>query len=272
MLLSELSRSAVTSDPKHRKTPATAATVRGHDRPGRGDMSKRTRWQPPYPAKDIGVPARKPVERRPKFLRSRDAMPEAEHLRPDAPELRIIDDINARTYWCIWPGCELRKIHDLPLCRDHVIVITEWEDPQIVVAREARATVTAAVDRGETIPANSRFGTGGYVYFLRVDDLIKIGYSTQPHRRLREYPPNAEVLAVIPGTKKSEAALHGRFRFALQRGREWFRPADEILEYVKEMVEHYGPPGPEYTNRHKAPGPKQTVGTRNYRGVKKTAA
>lgn len=235
-------------------------------------MSKRTRWQPPHPAKDIGVPASKPVEQRPKFLRSRDAMPEAESLRPDAPEMRIIDDINARTFWCIWPGCGHRKFHDLPLCRNHVFTINAWEDPQITAARTARAANTAAVERGETIPRDSRIGSDGYVYFLRVDDLIKIGYSTQPDRRLRAYPPNAEVLAVIPGTKKSEAALHGRFRFALQRGREWFRPADEILEYVNEMVQHYGPPGPEYTSRHRAPGPKQVVGTRNYRGIKKTAA
>lgn len=239
-------------------------------------MAKRTRWQPPHPAKDIGVPARR-VQPKPKFLRSRDAMPEPERLLPTSVEARTIDHILERVMWCIWPGCEKIKCHELMVCDAHRQVIATYQDPysraiqrRMEESQRKREENAAAVNRGEKIDKHAR--TGGYVYFVRIDDLIKIGYSTQPYQRLRAYPPNAEVLGVFPGTKELEADLHGRFRFALKKGREWFRVADEITEYVNEMVAHYGPPDKAFTDRYQDPGPRQTVGTRNWRGTKKTAA
>jgi len=204
-------------------------------------------------------------------------MPEPERLWAHSPELKAIDAIIERTQWCIWPGCGRVKNYELMVCKAHKKIIADYEDPSTKRLNELRAQAAGqrernieALDRGEKIDKNAR--TEGYVYFVRTGDLIKIGYSTQPYQRLRAYPPNAEVLGVFPGTKKLEADLHGRFRFALRKGREWFRVADEILEYVNEMVAHYGPPDKALTDRYQDPGPRQTVGTRNWRGTKKTAA
>ncbi len=244
-------------------------------------MSKRTRWQPPYPAKDVGKSAQGKTrdDRGPRLLRLPEAMLEPEQLWAHGPELEAIDAIIERTQWCIWPGCGRFKQYELMVCKDHRQFIIDYIDPptrrmneQIEALRRQKEANVAAVERGEKIAKDARVGVGGYVYFVRVDDLIKIGYSTQPYQRLRAYPPNAEVLGVFPGTKKLERDLHGRFRFALRKGREWFRVADEILEYVNEMVAHYGPPDKALTDRYQDPGPRQKVGTRNWRGTKKTAA
>lgn len=241
--------------PHKQKRPRRCANSPGRDRPGRGDMSKRTRWQPPHPAKDIGVPTPTPAQHKPKFLRTRDTMPVPEHLRYDSAEVKIIDAIIERTHWCIWPGCPNTKFHELMVCKVHRQVIADYVDPDTRWQQQRTAANIEAVDRGEKIQGD----IGGHVYFVRVGDLIKIGYSTQPYQRLRAYPPNAEVLGVFPGTRKSEADLHGRFRFALQKGREWFRPADEILEYIAEMIDHYGPPAGGYVDRFRDAQPRQTM-------------
>lgn len=185
-----------------------------------------------------------------------------------------------RSPWCIWPGCEYQKIRGTMLCHYHVaecaeLVFNLRRLPKVTVdARDVEQGAFAAwfrrqhpVDSGE--PPRPR---NGYIYILRTDDLIKIGYTTRPYDRLRQYPPSAEVLCVFPGTKERETELHSKFRFALRRGREWFRPADEILAYAQEMVALHGAPAKALTDRHREPGPRQKVGTRNDRGTKKTAA
>src|SRR5690554_2780796 len=44
----------------------------------------------------------------------------------------------------------------------------------------------------------------GWVYYIRVGDTIKIGFSQDVSQRMRTYPPNAELLAAHPGTLETE--------------------------------------------------------------------
>jgi hypothetical protein len=82
--------------------------------------------------------------------------------------------------------------------------------------------------------------TPGWVYYIRMGDTIKIGYSVDVAQRMRSYPPNAELLAAHPGTELVERQIHKRFREHLVQGREWFAPADEIMAHIESVVEQFG--------------------------------
>lgn len=76
-----------------------------------------------------------------------------------------------------------------------------------------------------------------YVYFIRSrkDGLIKIGFSTDAVRRIGEFEGGAskyEMIGVIEGDRKTEAALHRRFYNHRNHG-EWFNPHSDIMEFVK---------------------------------------
>ncbi len=79
----------------------------------------------------------------------------------------------------------------------------------------------------------------GHVYYLRVGDLIKIGFSADLARRIKEYPPNTVVLAAHPGTPRTERQMHERFSAHLARGREWFYPVDEITDHIAQVLAEY---------------------------------
>lgn len=82
----------------------------------------------------------------------------------------------------------------------------------------------------------------GWVYYIRMGDTIKIGYATDVAKRMRAYPPNAELLAAHPGTELLEKQMHQKFKPHLVRGREWFAPADEVMAHVASVVEQFGDP------------------------------
>src|SRR5690606_17625404 len=136
--------------------PHLLDTGRGRDRPGRGDMSERT----------PGLSA------------------------------EAIDRHLAQSPWCIWPGCEYQKIRDSMICHYHVaecaeLVFNLRKLPKVTVdARDVEQGAFAAwfrkrhpVDSDESPRARD-----GYIYILRTDDLVKIGYTTRPYDRLRQYP------------------------------------------------------------------------------------
>lgn len=82
--------------------------------------------------------------------------------------------------------------------------------------------------------------TPGWVYYIKVGDLIKIGFTTNLRSRLDSYPPDITVLAVHPGTPEVETRMHRKFRMSLERGREWFRPSLDINQHTKKARDDYG--------------------------------
>lgn len=83
----------------------------------------------------------------------------------------------------------------------------------------------------------------GWVYYLRVGDKLKIGYTANPGRRLKAYPPDSKLIAIHPGTKATERDMHHRFAHARLAGREWFAPDDlAINEHITNVLADYGNP------------------------------
>lgn len=73
----------------------------------------------------------------------------------------------------------------------------------------------------------------GTIYYLMVGDLVKIGYSIDFEQRLKQYPPNVEVLATHPGTRETERQMHHKFLHRVAKGREWFTPCSEIDQHIE---------------------------------------
>ncbi len=92
----------------------------------------------------------------------------------------------------------------------------------------------------------------GYVYFIRAgsEGGIKIGFSTQPPRRLASLQTsNHEELKLIGsfrGTTADERELHQRFCHLKIRG-EWFEPAEELTDLIYSKVRQ----------RHNLPAPSR---------------
>ena len=84
----------------------------------------------------------------------------------------------------------------------------------------------------------------GYVYFVQgcCGGAIKIGYSKEPERRLKElqtgYPDTLRILVLVPGTEKTEKYYQRKFEVHRLNG-EWFRPEPEVLDKIKELKEKY---------------------------------
>lgn len=73
------------------------------------------------------------------------------------------------------------------------------------------------------------------VYYIRVGDLIKIGYSQNINARIRAYPPSSRLLAVEQGSKHLEYRRHAQFREALVHPKEWFRPTVELIAHINNL-------------------------------------
>lgn len=74
----------------------------------------------------------------------------------------------------------------------------------------------------------------GWVYFIRVDGLIKIGWSSYPRQRFKQLRPT-EVLHWLPGTMEDEQQLHRGFRHLRAKGREYYRPDKELLHFIDQL-------------------------------------
>lgn len=72
----------------------------------------------------------------------------------------------------------------------------------------------------------------GFIYYLRVGEHVKIGWTKNLHQRMRAYPPTSELLGHHYGTKADERALHQQFAAYLAGGREWFSDVPELREHI----------------------------------------
>jgi hypothetical protein len=76
----------------------------------------------------------------------------------------------------------------------------------------------------------------GYVYFIRFSDRIKIGYTDDPHRRLKNLPHD-EILALVPGTMSTEKKYHNMFKDLRLTG-EWFASHRRLLDFIGTLPKH----------------------------------
>lgn len=205
------------------------------------------------------------------FVRPRD-----EPRRGDEPDwerrLRIESQRNARINraidWsgCIVPGCGesligyfRRPIHqpdrrdstlELPICYTHAAVVWnglldhQTKDPKFAEAIADVHERVAERKTNERAAAKTQHmaNTNGHIYFVRLNGLIKVGWSRDVDARLRAYGPDVEILCIFPGTREDETNLHRQFRPVLARGREWYQDHAILTDYATRMVTEHGEP------------------------------
>lgn len=154
---------------------------------------------------------------------------------------------------CMWEDCDDYEDfwYKVRLCTVHAHVVRDGiaahdqnvaeRDEAWAAERGQRLQVAAEkIDAGIRLEHNDI--TPGWIYYLLIGDTIKIGYTTHVNTRMRAYPPNAQLLAVEPGTKRLERDRHIHFDAHLSRGREWFRDAPEIRTWTDTLIAEYGDP------------------------------
>lgn len=126
----------------------------------------------------------------------------------------------------VWETVENRDARQL----DVLIPGSEWRD---YVRAETRAK--RSVERRK--PASI-----GQIYFVRIGEPIKVGWTTKLADRVRAYGPTAELLVNYPGSRADEATLHRQLTPSRFRGREWYSETDIIQAFIAEALKKYGRP------------------------------
>lgn len=138
---------------------------------------------------------------------------------------------------CVIPACDDYPLKGHHVCMRHSVEI--WQtvqrskgDPEVhqiavelVADRERRAEEA----HRKNIEFNKQHGT---IYYLRLDEKIKIGWSANLPQRLMSYPPHMVLLCDHPGTRADERDLHRSFKPSRAAGREWYHPTQELLAHI----------------------------------------
>lgn len=117
-------------------------------------------------------------------------------------------------------------------------------DPELVGEATFQRAYNAAVS-GKSIdfvvPRRSRLdymsnlGGLGYVYFIKMGNAVKIGFTTSIGRRLSAIqtscPEPAEVIKVVPGSQATEQFFHDHFAKYRLRG-EWFSLEGNLVAFL----------------------------------------
>lgn len=128
----------------------------------------------------------------------------------------------------------------VPFCQEHIlylwslveqdmkhkgITVDDYERDQDEQAR------TRAQRAADAVP--------GFIYYLQVGEYLKIGFTTDLQRRVREYPPSARLLARHHGTQDDEKSLHAHFAAFRASGREWYLDVPEIRAHIGTVDEQH---------------------------------
>lgn len=134
------------------------------------------------------------------------------------------------------------------ICESHADKIwyrIEWRDAdscdQRIAGSESR-DYTRDEARKKRAVARRKPTAVGEIYFVLVDGLVKVGWTSKLADRIRAYGPKAVMLANYPGTRADESALHRQLTPARAHGREWYHDGDVIRLFVDEALKKYGPP------------------------------
>lgn len=148
--------------------------------------------------------------------------------------------------------CQLEVAENLRL----VVDMPEMSEAMYARARErdraSREEARIESRRKQTDPDST-----GFVYYMRINGQIKIGYTANLRQRSRTYPPGTELLAVEPGTPELEKRRHSQFSRHLARGREWFTESDGLSAHIAACAEEHGIPTALMHNFTKHEGAKQ---------------
>lgn len=153
--------------------------------------------------------------------------------------------------WCGVKDCNQPQFKGLPLCEDHaqdvwVEIGFHHMDVRKAYLAHQRQEDTEAI-RKEAI--RERLGVEefmatykqapGIIYYLKVEDQVKIGFTSDLDTRLKAYPPMAKLLATHPGTRETERQMHDKFAEHLAGRKEWFADHPELESHIAGVLKRF---------------------------------
>lgn len=152
---------------------------------------------------------------------------------------------------CRWPGCRAEPVEkQIPLCDRHFQYIGErFVDERTAFGsayiQSLRPSLEARKEehrlreerRAQALEAQS------VVYYIRIGDHVKIGFTSNLRERLkalRVYTDN--LLATEPGGRAVEAQRHQEFAAERVGRRENFNPSRRLLAHIEQVRNEHGAP------------------------------
>lgn len=172
---------------------------------------------------------------------------------------RVVRQRNARINggidWtaCLVPNCDrwvstpLVRDHTegLPLCFDHLLSAYSHarafaDEPIMHAAADRYLARRKAAEDAEKAAYLAR--TDGAIYFVRLNDLVKVGWTRSLKPRIKSYGASAELLVTYPGTRDDETNLHRQLTPARAKGREWYEDGPIVQGFIDKALAQYGMP------------------------------
>mgnify|MGYP002737250170 CR=1 FL=1 len=141
---------------------------------------------------------------------------------------------------CRYANCvrAVSQYTDMEMCDTHVHQVAreiKFREPNLFII------VKTEKPPRRTVPKT------GLIYYLEDDGLIKIGWTSNLQRRMRQFLPNHKLLAVEPGTRSDERRIHRKFAVHLTHGNEWFAAVPSIRKHIEMVKARHGEPPADIT-------------------------
>lgn len=148
---------------------------------------------------------------------------------------------------CMWPGCQQYTMWSpqTKLCSTHLAIVIRYGSDDMA-ARRILHTMTGSVENERPIPPMPKPASPqqGTVYYVKVGEHIKVGWTSDMEQRMRSYPPNSILLATEPGTRADEKRRHKTLAAHRSHGNEWYVPAPSVLHHLDMVKAKHGEPDP----------------------------
>jgi hypothetical protein len=142
--------------------------------------------------------------------------------------LRRPDESDRTRNLCNMDHCD-RETSDrvgIALCERHIE--KAWAAYQVLMGADVPERMPDAVRDVKSLDAR------GTVYVIRVQDMIKIGWTSNPKTRMKDLKADA-ILHYQAGTRRDEYKLQGQCMDHLVKGREWFDSSPAMIQFVKDL-------------------------------------
>lgn len=150
---------------------------------------------------------------------------------------------------CRWRKCEAECVDEIQLCWYHFRLIGETFMEKrslfgsVAVAQHQLIREQEAASRPPAQPHEDWLRSRSVVYYVRINDYVKIGYTAYLRDRVGSLRVAFNsLLAVEPGARHVESQRHEQFASERQGRRENFNPSRRLLTHVEAMRVKHGEP------------------------------
>lgn len=142
---------------------------------------------------------------------------------------------------CPIPGCRDGATINGMVCTAHGVQI--WSHIESVRDKDG-FHVAEAVERqqdrmerqaAENARAVAATRAEGWIYFLALDDKVKVGWTANFEQRMKNYPPHSRLIVRYPATRADERDLHRTLKTSLVAGREWYERTPQVMATIAEI-------------------------------------